>query len=436
MHRFALALLSAAASVAVTHAQWPQWRGPDRTGLVPAAAVPASWPDKPTVKWTQPVGEGYSSPVVDDQRVFVHSRTDPDEVVSAFELDSGEPIWSATYGSSFTKNKYAAAMAKGPFSTPLVANGRVFTLGTSAVLSSFDAGTGAVKWRKDWSKEINTSGLFTGTAMSPIIDSGLLIVHVGDDDAGALRALDPATGDEKWALPGHGPGYASPIVTTFGGVRQLVTMTDKAVVGIEVQSGKALWTIPFPDLWNENIVTPVVAGDILIVSGARKGTYGYRLEKTGAGFAATEVWHNADLPMHMSSPVADGTFVYGFGSRRKGQLFCLDARTGVAKWTTEGRGGTNASIQLAGPNLVVLTTDGDLLVVRRSPDKYEELKRYKVAESETWAQPVLVPGGILIRDARGITLWSLSNPKSQAPNPNHSQIPNPNHSQIPNPNAP
>jgi outer membrane protein assembly factor BamB len=407
MTRFALALLSAAASVAVTHAQWPQWRGPDRTGLVPPAAVPAAWPDKPTVKWTQPVGEGYSSPVVDDQRVFVHSRTDPDEVVSAFELDSGEPIWSATYGSAFTKNKYAATMAKGPFSTPLVANGRLFTLGTSAVLSSFDAATGALKWRKDWSKEIDTSKLFTGTAMSPIIDSGLLIAHVGDDDAGALRALDPATGDEKWTLPGHGPGYASPIVTTSGGVRQLVTMTDEAVLGIEVLSGKLLWTISFPDEWNENIVTPNLAGDILIVSGTRKGTFGYRLEKSGAEWLAKQVWHNTDLPMYMSSPVVDGHFVYGFGSKRKGQLFCLDARTGVAKWTTEGRGGTNASIQMAGPNLVVLTTDGELLVVRRSPDKYEELKRYKLAESQTWAQPVLVPGGILIRDSQSLSLWAL-----------------------------
>ena len=201
------------------------------------------------------------------------------------------------------------------------------------------------------------------------------------------------------------------------------------MVGIEVQSGKALWTIPFPDLWNENIVTPVVAGDILIVSGARKGTYGYRLEKTGAGFAAAEVWHNTDLPMHMSSPVVDGTFVYGFGSRRKGQLFCLDARTGVAKWTTEGRGGTNASIQMAGPNLVVLTTDGELLVVRRSPDKYEELKRYKVAESETWAQPVLVPGGILIRDAvcavAFVVARQIPNPKLQIPTTPKSQRPTP-----------
>lgn len=394
-------VLIAVGSVAL-HAQWPQWRGPNRDAVVPAASVPGAWPDQPTIQWTQPIGEGYSSPVVDDGRVFVHSRTDPEEVVSAFELTSGEAIWSAAYPSAFSKNKYAASMAKGPFSTPLVANGRLFTLGTSAVLSSFDAATGALKWRKDWSKEIDTSRLFTGTAMSPIIDSGLLIVHVGDDDDGALRALEPASGDEKWVLPGHGPGYASPIVTVADGVRQLVTMTDKAVVGVEVRSGRQLWTIPFPDEWNENIVTPAVAGGVLIVSGTRKGTFGYRLEKSGP----RQLWNNTDLPMYMSSPVVDGRFVYGFGSKRKGQLFCLDAEAGIAKWTTEGRGGTNAAIQSAGPNLVVLTTDGELLVVRRTPEKYDEVKRYKVAESQTWAHPALVPGGVLIRDAAALTLWN------------------------------
>jgi outer membrane protein assembly factor BamB len=399
-------VLVVTATVAV-HGQWPQWRGPNRDGLVAAAAVPAVWPDQPSVRWTQPVGEGYSSPVVDGTRIFVHGRKDPEEVVTAFEVSSGKQLWTATYASAFTKNKYASSMAKGPFSTPLVANGRVFTLGTSAVLSSFDAASGALKWRKDWSKEIDTSRLFTGTAMSPIIDSGLLIVHVGDDDAGALRAFDPATGDEKWALAGHGPGYASPIVSVIEGVRHLITMTDKAVVGVEVASGKALWTIPFPDEWNENIATPVVAGGTLIVSGTRKGTFGYRVERTSGAWVPRQVWHNTDLPMYMSSPVVDGTFVYGFGSKRKGQLFCLDSQTGVARWTTEGRGGTNAALQIAGPNLVVLTTEGELLVVRRSPEKYEELKRYKIAESQTWAQPVLVQNGIVIRDASAVTLWSL-----------------------------
>ena len=232
--------------------------------------MPAAWPDKLSPGWRQAIGEGYSSPVVDDGRVFVLSRSEPDEVVSAFELESGEPIWSARYPSSFTKNQYATMMSKGPFSTPLVAGGRIFTLGVSAVLSSFDAATGTLKWRKDWSKEIDTSKLFTGSAMSPIIDSGLLIVHVGDDTKGAFRAFDPATGDEKWSLPGHGPGYASPVALAGSGARQLVTMTDKAVVGVEVATGKLLWQIPFPDDWNENIITPVVAGDMVIISGVRR----------------------------------------------------------------------------------------------------------------------------------------------------------------------
>jgi outer membrane protein assembly factor BamB len=388
-------------------AQWPQWRGPNRDGVVPAASVPAAWPAKPTVKWKQSVGEGYSSPVVANGRVYVHSRKDPEEIVTAFDLVTGKAVWTSRYQSAVNKNKYAAQMSKGPFSTPLVAGGRVFTLGTTAVLSAFDAATGAVKWRKDWSKEIDMSKLFTGTAMSPILDGGLLIVHVGDDGGGAFRALDPATGTEKWSLPGHGPGYASPIIATLAGARQLITMTDKAVVGLSVETGKQLWVIPFPDEFNENIVTPVVAGDVLVVSGTRKGTLGYRIEKKGTPFAATEAWHNTDVPMYMSSPVVAGGYVYGFSSKRKGQLFCLDARTGTVKWSTDGRAGMNAAIQSAGADLVVLTTEGDLLVVKRNPEKFEELRRYKVAEGQTWAQPVLLPNGVVIRDAESVAFWAF-----------------------------
>jgi outer membrane protein assembly factor BamB len=407
MVRTNLSLLLIGFATVTLGAQWPQWRGPNRDGVVPAASVPSAWPEKLSLMWKQSVGEGYSSPVVADSRVFVHSRSDPNEIVSAFDLATGRPLWSARYPSTFTKNQYATAMSKGPFSTPLVASGRVFTLGVSAVLSSFDAATGELKWRKDWSKDIDTSKLFTGTAMSPAIDSGLLIVHVGDDSKGAFRALDPLTGQERWALSGHGPGYASPIVRAIAGTRQFITMTDSAVVGVEVASGNLLWTVPFPDEWHENIVTPVVAGDILVISGTRKGTFGYRLEKTGAEWTPRQAWNNTDLPMYMSTPVADGSLVYGFSNKRKGQLFCLDAATGTTKWTTEGRGGTNAAIQSAGDNLIVLTTDGELLVIRRTPVKYEELHRYKVADSQTWGHPVLFGQSIVIRDATSIAAWGL-----------------------------
>lgn len=407
MRNLLLALVLACATSTLTAAQWPQWRGPSRDGIVPSAAVPAAWPKALTLTWRQPVGEGYSSPVVDGGRVFVHSRKDPDEIVTAFDLASGKALWTDRYQSAFTKSKYATRMSKGPFSTPLVTNGRLYTLGSSAVLSSFDAASGELKWRKDWSNEVDTSKLFTGTAMSPIVDGGLLIVHIGDDTKGVFRALDPETGAEKWSLPGHGPGYASPVVITVGGTRQFVTMTDSAVVGVEVATGKELWQIPFPDDWHENIVTPVLAGDVLVVSGKQRGTFGYRVSKKGAAFAATELWHNAELPMYMSTPVADGSYIYGFGHRRKGQLFCLDAKTGRAMWTTEGRGGDNAAIQRAGDNLLVLSTDGTLTVVKRSPDAFQELRRYKVAESATWAHPVLLGREIVIRDADSLAVWTL-----------------------------
>jgi outer membrane protein assembly factor BamB len=407
MRRAAFVALGLAISASAgTYAQWPQWRGPTRDGIAPVANVPASWPEKPTLRWKQPAGEGYSSPVVDGGRVFVHSRRDPQEIVTAFDLASGNTLWRATYDAAFTKNQYAAQMAKGPFSTPLVAGGRLYTLGVTAVLSAFDASTGALKWRKDFSKEIDTSKLFTGTAMSPIIANGLLIVHAGDDDGGALRAFDPASGAEKWTLSGHGPGYSSPVLVGKP-VRQLITMTDKAVVSVDVGDGTLLWSLPWPDEWNENIVTPVMVGDTLILSGTRKGTFGYRLETSGGKALPRQIWHNAELPMYMSTPVADGPMLFGFSNRRKGQLFCLDARTGTATWTTEGRAGTNASLVSAGPNLVVLTTEGELIVLRRNPDKYEELRRYKVSSSATWAHPVLLSDAVVVRDADTLSVWAL-----------------------------
>lgn len=404
----AAALLLASVATADT-SQWQQWRGPTRDGVVPAANVPPSWPETPTLKWRQAAGEGYSSPVVDAGRIFVHSREDPEEIVTAFDLGTGETLWRATYQAPFTKNQYARQMARGPFSTPLASGGRLYTLGVMAVLSAFDAATGAVRWRKDYSKEVDTSRLFTGTAMSPLIANGLLIVHVGDDDAGAFRAFDPATGAEKWTLPGHGPGYASPVVITpaKGAAAQIVTMTDKAVVGVDVAKGTLVWSLPFPDEWNENIVTPALADDVLVISGTRKGTFGYRFELSDGGWVPKQIWHSTELPMYMSSPVADGAMLYGFSNRRKGQLFCLDARSGTTKWTTEGRAGMSASLMSAGPHLVVLTTDGELLVLRRNSEKYDEIRRYRLASAPTWAHPVLLRDAIVVRDIESLSVWSL-----------------------------
>jgi outer membrane protein assembly factor BamB len=381
---------------------WNQWRGPSRDGAVTAASTP-TWPSAWKRAWRADVGEGYSSPVVSNGRVFVHSRRDPDELVTAIDLASGTVAWEQKYTTPFNKNQYATSMSKGPHATPLAIGDSVVTVGGMGVVSAWNARTGALAWRKDYSASVDTSKLFTGTAASPLAEAGFVIVQVGSDvHGGRVIALDPRTGAERWTWTGKGPGYASPIAFTAGGVRQIVTLTEGSIEGIDAKTGAALWSVPFPDDWHENIVTPIWTGTHLIVSGTRQGTHAYTLRPSAGKWQAAPAWTNADVAMYMSTPVLADGVVYGLSSRKKGQIVALDAATGTLKWATEGRAADQASILLTPAHVLLLTTGGELVLARRSPAKYEEERRYTVADSPTWAVPVVLPDGLIVRDASGV----------------------------------
>ena len=222
-----------AASPRAAGDRWPQWRGPARTGVLSTDEAPAAWPAELKKGWTVNVGEGYSSPIAGDGRVFIHARRDPEEVVSAIDLTAGTVAWTAKYAAPIEKNPYARQMAKGPYSTPLLAGGRLYTLGTTAILTAWNASTGALVWRRDFSSRVDTSKLFCGTAMSPLMTQHGIVVHVGDDRGGTVMTLDPATGKDKWTTPVKGPGYASPIEITVAGTRQVVTLTTGSVIGVD-----------------------------------------------------------------------------------------------------------------------------------------------------------------------------------------------------------
>lgn len=388
-------------------AQWSQWRGEARDGAVPAAAVPASWPETLTEGWAVESGEGYSTPVVADGRVFVHARRDPDEVVMAFDLATGTPIWRDTHTAPFTKNQYATSMAKGPNATPLAADGRLYTFGVSAVLTAYDAATGKVLWRHDYTKDIDSSTLFCGTAMSPILVDGHILVHVGDDRGGVFRAFDAATGAIRWEQKGPGPGYASPVLATIDGEKQIVTMTDKSVVGVSTATGAILWSSPFPDEWNENIATPTIAGDTIVVSGTRRGTYGLEVGRDAGAWKVVEAWHSPETAMYMSSPVLHDGVLYGFSSRRKGQFFALDPASGKTRWMTEGREAGNAHMVVAGGHLVAQLESGEMIVAPASGDAFTVARRYATGMSATYTHPVFTPGGVLVRDATHLRFWKF-----------------------------
>jgi len=382
---------------------WTQWRGPSRDGLVPAASTPSAWPESLRRLWRVEIGEGYASPVVSRGRVFIHGRRDPEEVVAAIDLASGEILWQQKYAAPFQKNQYAVNMAKGPNATPLILGDRLFTLGVTGMLSAWDTAKGKQLWTKDFSKTVDTSKLFCGTSASPLASGGLVVVQVGSDvHGGQMLALDPATGAQKWEWRGAGPGYASPIVISVDGKSQIVTMTDSSIVGIDAKTGGELWSTPFPDEWHENIVTPLWTGSLLVVSGTRQGTRAYTLQQSNTNWQVTEAWKNPDVAMYMSSPVYGDGLIYGHSSKRKGQFVALDAKTGVVRWSTEGRDGDHASVLLTPSHIIYLTNGADLIVVQRAVKTFAVERRYNVADAATWAMPVLLGGDVLVRDATGL----------------------------------
>ena len=404
MPRFLLSLLALPLLVAtVTAQEWTTWRGPARDGLVPAANSPKVWPASWREGWRVEVGEGYSSPVVAAGRLFVHSRRDPQEIVTAIDLASGKQAWQQSYEARFTKNQYATKMAKGPNATPLLAAGRLFTIGATGIFTAWDAASGKQLWSKDFSPTVDTSKLFCGTSASPLLVNGLVVVQVGSDVAGGqIVAVEPATGAVKWTWKGAGPGYASPVVIDAAATKQIVTLTDRSVVGVEPSTGRELWTTPFPDDWNENIATPVWTGKFLVVSGPRQGTHAYTLAQAGTAWTATEVWKNPQVTMYMSSPVFADGLIYGHSIRNKGQFVALDPATGVAKWTTSGRTADHASLLLTPAHLVFLTSDGKMIVAKRNTGEFTVEKEYDVAAASTYASPVLLGADLIVRDASSV----------------------------------
>ena len=383
--------------------EWPGWRGPQRDGVAPAAQAPQAWPEAFAPAWRVEIGEGYSSPVVSAGRVFVHSRRGDLEIVTALDLASGARLWRRDYPARFIQNTIVPTALPGPFATPAVDGGRVFTLGAGGILSSWDAASGALVWRNDYSASVRVTDLFCGTAASPLVDGGRLLVQIGSDAAGGrVLALDPATGEEIWSWRGVGPGYASPILIEVDGRRQLVTLTESSVVGLDAADGGLLWSVPFTDEWHENIMTPVWTGAHLVVSGPRQGTHAFAIRRQGDGWQAARAWSNTGVTMYMTTPVLADGILYGHSSTRAGQFVAVEAATGAVRWSSEGREGEHASVLIAGGDLLLLTGDADLLVAAPSPVGFAVAHHYEVADGATWAVPVPLPDGLLVRDATGL----------------------------------
>jgi len=349
------------------------------------------------------VGTGDATPALVGDKLYVFGRQGDEEVILCLNTIDGRELWSNKDKAQEVTGA-SGRQHSGPRSSPVVAEGKVVTLGVGGVLSCFDAATGEDVWRKD---EFPGVVPMFFTAMSPIIADGMVIAHVGGRGKGAVIAFDLATGEPKWKCAGDGPAYASPVLMTVEGVKQIVAVSEKNLLGIALAGGKILWQVPAaPQGRTYNSATPIVDGATVIYTGQSAGTKAVKIEKQGDGFAAKEVWSNGQLGTGFNTPVLKDGLLFGFSDR--GSLYCLDAKDGKTAWSDSSTRRDNfCSILDAGSVVFSLPSDGVLVAFKPGKEKYEEVARIKVAEGSTYAHPVIAGNRVFVRDAETVMLYTF-----------------------------
>jgi outer membrane protein assembly factor BamB len=388
---------------------WTGWLGPERNGWVAGFQPPDEWPAQLEQVWQVDVGTGYGSPLVSGGRVYQHARQGEEEVVWCLDVDAGDVIWRRSDTVPFQIGGGAEKHGKGPKSCPALADGRLFTLSITGRLSAWDAESGDLLWGRDFADRFDKTHPYWGASTSPLVDGDRVIVHFGSDDRGALIALDVDTGDEIWSHGDDGASYASPILVEIDGVRQIVELNMRAIVSVESDSGRFLWEYPYPQVsTDQNMVTPVFYRGLVLQGGENRGIRCIEPQLKDGAWTVEERWHQEDVALDMSTAVINGDLLYGFSHYSVGQLFCLDPLTGDVLWKGPGRTGENVMFLSIPGHVVALIDTGELQIIAASGDGHETIASYQVAETpSTWAPPVLLDGGILVKDERTLTRWSI-----------------------------
>ncbi|HVS14769.1 MAG TPA: PQQ-binding-like beta-propeller repeat protein [Thermoanaerobaculia bacterium] len=408
-----LVLLVLLPSVELGAQDWSQWRGPSRDGVAADFEPPAVWPDQLALTWQAEVGPGNASPVVAGGRAFAFVRDGESESLVALDVASGEVLWRNGYVQEFTPLTVVGRHDKGPFATPTVRDGRVFTLGIRERLVAWSADSGEILWQRGFDQDFKRPQPFYGTSQSPLALADRVIVHLGGPGEGALQAFDPATGEDLWRAPTEdGPAYGSPVLAELAGRTQVVTFTQRRLIGFDPADGAVLWELPYQVSFDAASVTPVIHGDLIIVGSEQRPVEAYRVRVQDEGLAVEGAWTAKDVAFQFSSPVLVSGRLFGFSVRNKGQVVALDPDSGAVLWSGPPRQGENAYLIGAGPVVLVFRDDAGLEVIAAAAEGHTVLATYAVGESWSWSHPAVLGHALLVKDYDVLRRWELVPPSS------------------------
>ena len=402
---------------------WPQWGGPQgdcswrETGIVdklPKGLLPRVW--------STPIGEGYSGPAVAKGLVYItdRQRATETERILCLDAETGQEIWKQQY-----KAVYTISYPAGPRATPVVSDGRVYTIGAQGDLYACDARDGKILWQKSFTKDYGTKLPTWGMAAAPLIDGQQLITLVGGTNGALVVSFDKVTGKELWrALDDPEVGYAPPRIFKFGDKRQLIIWHPQAVTSLDPATGKQNWQVPFKVSMGLSVPSPQVAGNRLFVTSFYNGPLMLEVSPDGSG--AKVVWKGKSnserdtdgLHSIMPTPIVTPENIYGVCSY--GQLRGLDAKTGKRLWETFAATGEdrwwNAFLIPNGDRVFIHNEQGDLIIAKLSPQGYEELSRAKLVEPTRqvnrrmtiWSHPAFAMQSVFARNDKEIVRVDLA----------------------------
>jgi sialidase-1 len=400
---------------------WPQWRGPNRDGVWRETGILATFPaDGLKARWRVKVGPGWSSPVVAGGRVYL---TDSElhkprarERVHCFEEATGKLLWTHAYEVAYPDWAFPE---RGPTATPIVRDGKLYTLGNKGDLHCFEAVQGAVLWKRNLEKEYGVQE-FAFNA-SPLIEGERLIVGIGSypgDKPSSILALDTRSGKEVWKEPSGGLTNSSPIVISAGGKRQLIVWTQAGVVSLDPATGKTYWREKLKTSAASAVTTPVFHKDLLLLSGLM-------LKLAAEKPAASVLWPDSKavsrriLSVTSTGLIRDG---HVFSARSSGELVCLEASTGKQVWQTDKvtQLGNGASIHLTpnGDGVFLHTDRGELIRALLTGRGYQEISRtlllVPTGKEKAWAAPAYANRHVFARNHRELICASLAAPSPAA----------------------
>jgi len=377
---------------------WPQWRGPNRDGRSAETGLLKDWPAAgPALAWRAAgAGEGYSSFATSQGRLFTLGARGGTEYVMAFDSASGKRLWETSHGTRFSNDR-----GDGPRATPTIEGDRVYAYGASGDLSVLDAASGKVYWTVNVLKQYRGSNIQWGLSESPLVLADRILVNAG----GTIVALKKTDGTSIWTTKGENAGYSSAVAHKIGDVTEAIYFTSTRVLGVDVNSGRQLWSYGKVANNVANIATPIVRGNRVFVS-SDYGTGSALLELAGSGsnVTAKEVYFTRQMKNHHATSILVGEHLYGFDSAI---LTAMDFNTGNVAWQNRSVG--KGSLTFADDRLYLFSENGVVGLAEASPAGYREHGRFelKTGRLPTWSHPVVSGGKLFLRDQDSIYAYDV-----------------------------